>query len=140
MKININSWHYKFIDKMNWDHSKSLCIYFWQVVGASFFLYILLPTIVILCVAFLFLLVPCGFSLFLQIITDWQFGTTPLSNYLWSLASGYLVIITSVIVYFVYKKLIKGNLPKSTDNLLVSYIKAKKRRICPMIEFTKGEK
>jgi hypothetical protein len=38
MKIKTNSWHYRLLDSLDFDHPTNLCSYFWKTVWAIVFL------------------------------------------------------------------------------------------------------
>ncbi|SOK59305.1 Phage protein [Yersinia phage fHe-Yen9-03] len=158
MKISTNSWHYKMneyvYDMLNKNISNSLCGYFWQTVFAP----IITLTIVLLGLVVIsilswgaFYLVGALFSNFLVWINvlpesfqllkkvfNWRF--IPMSILFDVLVVG---VFYSKHKYSSYKERKieeakeKGIQIDSKPLLVVEYIKAKKRKICPLIEFTK---
>ncbi len=140
MNISKNSWHYKTIRNMNRTPSRSLCLYFWQVVFCSLFLYIIGPGVLLgggVCLAGGIPLVIGG------LITH-----TPDADLLhwitavkcWSVGLGAIAVLTAVVWFvvtawnFVADKFSDAKLDKE-NGVLVSYIQAKKEKVCPIIEF-----
>lgn len=130
MKINTKSWHYRFLNSLDTNIPKSLCPYFWKVV----FTVALLAGSILL---FMALLATMGVTIFEGI------GFT-LDNMVlyWSLAAvvgtatatSAIVLVVTVIFGFVWaKENIKA--PYKEEPLIITFIKAKKSKICPHLEF-----
>lgn len=140
MKVSTKSWLYRQANWFNWDISNSLCVYFWQVVWAVLFRWLILPVFVVLITAFILGVLPVAFGSGLQFLLQLQLGSTEIQKYLWSLGLGYAVLIlilSFTSAYWYWKECIRKDKPKKPENLVIAYIKAKKRKICPIIEFTK---
>lgn len=147
MKVNKNSWHYKAltgkflgIEGLYEPHvSNSLCIYFWQVFlmisWRGFFWLLLFPILI----SFLFV-IPLT-SLFAWINTGVflqnAMGLEILAAWL---VSGVLTGL-GYSIYKVRKWWSKVEYTKSNkeSNLIIEYIKTKKRKLCPIIEFTEDK-
>lgn len=149
MKVNKNSWHYKLltgdifgIQGVNsWNVSSSLCLYFWQVVFmllwkgvALFFLTpFVINSLLILPLASIFGLITTG------VIVQGDTGLTVLVMEL-------IVIIVFVIVWaglslytFLKDKTDLAEVVEKEPNLFVEYLKAKKNKLCPIIEFVEED-
>lgn len=130
MKISTESWHYKAIDYLNWDHSNSLCFYFWQAVGASLafvgFGVVLLFLLGIL-LSFPGVIIASKYI----VVHSWLYYFTwvSLSALFWIAIMGAIVGFIKFVDFLSHRK------PKESNNIVVSYIKAKKNKICPMIDF-----
>lgn len=143
MKVNVNSWHFRTVCRMNFTPSRSLCVYFWQVVWSTFMLYLVFPAIllVILICGVAFMPIPVGDFLL------WIFGADVniegLNSYLLRLGIGYIGIILVVgfwiLCAYLKEKRSEKVASEKQDSILTSYIKAKKSKICPIIEFTDGD-
>lgn len=148
MKIDRNSWHYKLIDAIFKNGpSKSLCWYFWQIpislVAWTFILSVMA------------MILSCGIAIL----------TVPIWTNFWPLADMGLVIIfggCSVLLWHnVIFQPLKSALydapwnktlftwpPEAKEkpvkdykpNLIWEFIKAKKQKVCPTLEFYYGDK
>lgn len=117
MKIKRTSWHYK-ISNLLTTYEKdydNLCIYFWRLVGT--------------CALSLF-----GISLICVLLYEYFTSHIWISNtifILWLLLS---IVLPLLIIRFLRKKV--GKLPKASfENIVLEYIKAKKEKVCPIIEY-----
>lgn len=152
MKVNKNSWHYKALKNptlgvggvYSWDISKSLCVYFWQVLGMIlvkiFALLVILP-----------FLVGCLVVLPLTSLLGWINTGVIVQQDLGFIAlfvEGVALVLASFMfgvnkLKDIYKSRENGRdeeaLVDKEPSLLVEYIKAKKKKLCPIIEFV-GEK
>jgi len=149
MKVNKNSWHYRLltgdifgIQGVNsWNVSSSLCLYFWQVVfmllwkGVALFF---LTPFVINSLLILPLVSTLG-VITTGVIVQGDTGLTVLVMEL-------IVIIVFVIVWaglslytFLKDKTDLVGVVEKEPNLFVEYIKAKKNKLCPIIEFVEED-
>lgn len=141
MIINKNSWHYKvltrkFIILGIWEPSRSLCVYFWQVVLklTMCFLQVLLPLSPLVPITLFFIewsnppiiisiLTLLGLSVGIVILL---FGTVRA-----------LVFLAELVVFLKRKYL--GNstatIKPKEPSILLNYIKAKKEKVCPLLTF-----
>ena len=149
MKVNKNSWHYRLltgdifgIQGVNsWNVSSSLCLYFWQVVfmllwkgvALIFLTPFVINSLLILPLVSTLGLITTG------VIVQGDTGLTVLVMEL-------IVIIVFVIVLaglslytFLKDKTDLADVVEKDPNLFVEYIKAKKNKLCPIIEFVEGE-
>ncbi len=145
MKVNKNSWHYRLltgeifgIQGVNyWNVSSSLCLYFWQVVF-----------VLLLKGVALFFLIPFVINalLIMPLVSTLGVITTGVmlqrDTGLTILVIELIVIICCVITWAgssLYTSLKdKTDLAEGVEkepNLFVEYIKAKKNKLCPIIEF-----
>ena len=145
MKISESSWHYWLVSKYTKNPSQSLCIYFWQVV-----LYSLL-TIFYSSAVYIFTFV-FGF------LVDTKYGIAPdtwvqylvyplltLSSMLLfilvvCLASGIIILGYIGVSNCLERLKNKRSVNNKEDGIVLAFIKAKYKRICPQIEFVKKEK
>jgi len=142
MKVDVNSWHYRMVCRMNMTPSKSLCVYFWQAVWCTFMLCLVFPAILLFMLvgAVAFAPIPLGDFIL------WVFGAgvniDGLNSYLLRLGVGYAAIILMFVFWILCayweERRIKI-VEKKEDGIFVSYVKAKKSKICPIIEFTDGD-
>jgi len=132
MKINTNSWHYRFAKRMHRTPSSNLCNYFWQVAGPilliSIFTIAWISLVVSLVVAFGFwgvvfrVLIGLAFTLVAVIIFA---GIGLLAEEVWERWDEQ-----------------RPKKPKKTKsykekqpNIFFAWLKAKKDKVCPIIEF-----
>lgn len=117
MKIKRSSWHSR-ISNLGNDYERAndnLCCYFWRFVGKLALIFV---TTVIICVLIYFyftddFLVSNTIMLFLLVSS----GALP-----------------SLAIHFIRRKL--GKSPEMPyGNIVVEYIAAKKRKVCPLIEY-----
>lgn len=150
MKVNMNSWHFRLVEGfLDGDASRSLCVYFWQVAFRVIFLVML--GIVLWSVCGLFAL---GLSTAIGWIDPnltplWVKGCVAVFGAFVVLAIFALCIVALTLVMFGISKsiLVVGELfsrwgdskEEQEPGVFVSYVKAKKEKICPIIEFTYGD-
>lgn len=145
MIISKNSWHYKIItEKFCFLQpilypSNNLCLYFWSVIfrfiqGISTYLVLASPIVSLIVV---FLMDSQNVPLFVGL---WAFTGFIVSG----ITLVFALVFIGVIVVDYSNKLIKKHSPKTSKkekkpNLFIAYIKAKKQKICPIIEFKDDE-
>ena len=152
MKVNKNSWHYRAITEEtlgltgvgSYNVSRSLCIYFWQVVISvvfkGFLLLVMLPSLLSL-----FVVMPLVSVVGTLVTGNLVQGDTglivllaeALSVLIGILLWGYFTLVDKYRDYN-YKKLLQDPIDKE-PSLVGQYIKAKKDKICPIIEFVEEE-
>lgn len=121
MKIKRSVWHYK-ISNLWRDCERSndnLCRYFWGLAGKCVVLFIGIP----ICI-------------FLAGTLTYFYFTDPMwiARTIILLFICFSTIFPPVVICFVRKKF--GKSPKMPyQNIVIEYIKAKKERICPLIEY-----
>jgi hypothetical protein len=137
MVINKSAWHYK-LTKLTVgryvDISESLCGYFWQVVLCLYTTFLVLPIMIlggwVIISGDVLLDDFSGVALYVM---------TALSVngiLLWSCVSGVIVVFIMAIVEYFNRKQKHNHEP----SLVKEYIKSKKQKICPIIEFKDNEK
>lgn len=143
MKVSTESWHYRLADSISdsKNPSKSLCIYFWQVVWGFILWFIILPVFVILVGSVVLLGIPGIIGKLTMDLFDFLPKMSELALGFWYIGVGYLVFLVMFLLMgaFVYwKEVVKPRKTKvvKEENLFFAYVKAKKRKICPIIEFT----
>lgn len=143
MKVSTQSWHYRLADSIsdNLTPSKSLCVYFWQVVWGFIFRFILFPGFIAVVGA----VGICGIPAAIGKLTMDLFEFIPKGSnwivFFWTLGAGYVILLVIFLlmgVFVYWKEIVQPRRSKvvKEDNLFVAYVKAKKRKICPIIEFT----
>ena len=141
MKIKQSSWHYRAIEYFNIEHSNSLCCYFWQTLFAILFLPVCIGTFFI-AVAMVLLLASIGLvTLPLEVL-----GVISLVDSSLRITSIFGLFAYGAALFYVFEKGKKAFFRYLRDadeeapineSLFVAYIKAKKRKVCPIIEYTK---
>lgn len=152
MKINTNSWHYKLVTLGGKERAPyTLCPYFWKGVW---------NLSIILFGIFIAGLISwaMGESLSLLIFTKLGLTLSPIIAVISSIILGLLLIVfvmsSLIAIAYGFYKLISlfqekrkkkwvndleaGKNPES--NVIIAYIKARKRKVCPILEFTDAEK
>lgn len=144
MKISKDSWHYKLLTKdvlyveglNTYNISDSLCGYFWQVVyraiALTFFLLVL--PIAVLNVAVVLPLVQVAGYLATGYWDVDGAGAAVLVSELLCVSTGALVWLT----FWAKDKIGDVKKPKPVS-IFTEYVKAKHKRVCPMLEFTDAE-
>ena len=143
-----DSWHYKLYRKFygNWnDMPSSICPYFWKVVWAILFKYILFPIIIIPAIVALvigslgaiFVLPWCLLNIIMghgAALDLWGVDVYHWKALLVDIAA-WLILVSTMFVYYWLKFKRKLSSTKENPSIIVEWVKAKKSRICPMIEF-----
>ena len=163
MNIDMNSWHYRLNKKflnVSGAVPESLCPYFWSTVGR-------LSAVGFALAAITTMFFVVGFASFMAIhetsltniistalasaeITVWMYPIIVfVGAFMLALCLGLLFGILLLLVAIStgvsmlgqkYKGLSVKQRIDSSDNLVISYIRAKHRKICPKINFSYGEK
>ncbi len=128
MKISKSSWHYKLIKRYEEEPANNLCVYFWQVV-----LGLLIPVFIIGAVSFIIFFIISDTLIFMS-------GVIGFILFVLFLVYVGLPLYDKYIEPF-YNKYIKRE-PKplkpkkdKKPNLTIEYLKAKKQKICPILEW-----
>lgn len=126
MIVNNNSWHVRLVRWADWTPSKSLCIYFWQVV---------LSMLLTACLSFiaLFFIAICLFIAASPVTALIWDGIQPISWF------GALFWVIGLSKELHRLRCARKPTKKKPDSVLVSYVKAKKGKVCPTITFIDGE-
>lgn len=158
MKVNKNSWHYKLmdywdyevIDQLLYGNNVTLCQYFWNVVGAilqsvAFAAMIVVAIAVFVFLAFAIIIAPINYLLTayfgvpelmegLGVVTIFIFWVLlPLAGGIEEYMRGNIKGIPDW-MRLVPKEIVKK---EKKPNLAWEYIKAKKRKVCPLIQLEK---
>jgi hypothetical protein len=126
MKVSKKSWHYKWVDTV-WVETyiphtgNNLCKYFWMLVWS-----ITAPILIALFVCFI--LFGVGYTLFMDGI-HWGFFNIGIALFMLSL------FIIPIIAISAFRKYISNDTAIHTPTLLSEFIRAKKDKVCPMIDF-----
>lgn len=125
MKVSRNSWHFKVYRGFGFDSGfykepSNLCPYFWRVVWG------LTKGAIIVAL--------CGLLLFML-------GTVVFTYPFWSLGgTAVIALFCAICAYwdeirsFLSRNAPESDVPEPEPGLIRSYIKAKKDKVCPMIE------
>lgn len=121
MKISKSSLHYRLVNFVFDNPNRNLCVYFWQVVWSSFF------------VPFMFICLICG------ILGGLLFLSMPV----WTMFYGSFDVLAGMAAvldvgllltfWYLYRK---HKYPEKEPGVIGSYIRAKKEKICPTIDFS----
>lgn len=127
MEINTNSWHYKVVNFASIEMPKSLCSYFWTLVGALIFGLVIIYDIVLVSI---FLITKATWFELLMII-----GAVIIIL---------MILSTVIVLVFLIRKFFKNRHKdepiKKSEGLLASWIKARKSRMCPMVDYVNHER
>lgn len=136
MRISKNSWHYKLCDFAFHKVSTSLCVYFWQVPIAILSTVAIFSLVASMVALFVFILaqplllninqLPFAATVFL--------GISSLGVWCATLKSFHETFNGCEWDRVLIKKNSKEDKPKK-ESLIKAYLKAKKDKICPKIEF-----
>ncbi len=116
MKVKRTSWHYHVSTLLcNYEKNDNLCWYFWRLVF----------TILGLAGATAFIIL-AGYAY----VTSLQFISTSILIVAMFLA----IVLLPLAIYFLRETI--GKSPEiPCENILFEYLKAKKRKVCPLIEY-----
>jgi len=145
MKINKLSLHYRFnkwyvedFGNRYWSKPTSLCAYFWHTVFNS--LKICLFWLCVIGIGGFIFGFMLGKSIYVGLILDlninlypvtgWEYLFIPLIG--WGFSALVLLVTVGIPVWLQLKR----ELNNKPDGLTVSYLKAKKEKICPMIDWS----
>lgn len=118
MKIKRSSWHYKISNfgKRSWDiGSDNLCLYFWRMVFKVVVAVILFCFVSLFCYTFW---------------TEFDF------RFIWLcfFYAGFVAFVSWLAIHLLRERL--GKSPEIPGgNIIVEYLKAKKEKVCPLIEY-----
>ena len=116
MKIKRSSWHYKISCFGScWNKDDNLCIYFWRLVGK-------------VMLVFFWVIIVCALIIVYFSIPQWILVTIVL---IWLFSS---IIIPYLTIHYLRDKVGKP-IEIPGESIMVEYLKAKKRKICPLIEY-----
>ena len=126
MKVSTNSWHYRLHKFLQNEIPKSLCAYFWKLVFSVLHIAAALAGLIFFFVLIGFLILWYPFSIsdykiihpVLEVIVAFitGLGASALVGYTW---------------YMTKRKISDDTTP---DGVIMAYFKAKKAKVCPIIE------
>ena len=123
MKVKRSSWHYKLgLLGDTEPYNDNLCRYFWRLVGRL---------AIFLVFLFLALYVPffVGYLVYLFCVGPF------ISNVIMASFVVLSIALSTMVIKVFRKKLGKPIGTFGENNIVVEYIKAKKRKVCPIIEY-----
>ncbi|QBX32645.1 hypothetical protein Asfd1_19 [Aeromonas phage Asfd_1] len=130
MKINTKSWHYRFLKSIDADIPTSLCPYFWKVV----FSLSVTSAIISLLVCFMWMI---GDKIFTKygILFDSAIIGAVISTLIGLIIC--IVIVAAIVAAILGSFWLKENFkpPYKEEPLIVTFIKNKKSKFCPHLEF-----
>lgn len=141
MEISRKSWHYRMTawccNHYGKTPSNSLCGYFWQMVFSPFVVILMYVTILVVALTMLWGLyfsgaMVCNVLHWFNVLPD-SFDMVPgVFNWRHLVAS---LLITICLIGHILHNIHKDRNPTKKSNVVFEFIKAKKRKICPLIEF-----
>jgi hypothetical protein len=143
MNISKRSWHYRYMDRLGFDvrGTHSLCIYFWKLVFA-----LTIPPICMAVCALAVLFFVLGVvALPLHMIGLIDLKLLPAGISVALAPCGFLgwigiiFFLTCVLSKYAYERSIARRNSKTEPqepNVFIAYIKAKKQKVCPIIDYT----
>lgn len=137
MKVSRDSWHYKILmdeHKLKTRNGVSLCLYFWMVVFNIFawcLIGVLAPAVA--CV-FLGIVYLTGYVWYFMVAGWFGVGSFDTNAIEMSFIINSIFLVIWIFSMFVRYNNKEKDKQKSSDNLFVEYVKAKKRKVCPLIE------
>ncbi|ADQ53197.1 conserved hypothetical protein [Aeromonas phage 65] len=137
MNIKTSSWHYRFINSFFDTVPRSLCPYFWKVVWG-----------LMLVTGMVLLLLGASFSIGVSILEFFAVNIGLVAMISAPFVGVFAIAIAIIVLVFIAiswgevkiklrsisKKSSRSN-EKKTPSLVVSYIKARKEKICPTLKF-----
>lgn len=134
MEISKKSWHYRLNDsfRSGFDYqTQSLCWYFWSTMFFSFLTLIGSTVFLISLLSPIFVFT--GLFRFFEITPFW-FGLLDVGVTIFLIVNGILLFIMGLVWITVLND--TGYFKKDTvPGLIVSYLSAKKNKVCPILEF-----
>ena len=129
MKISTDSWHYRLIDWCDFDHPNNLCAYFWKtmfaVIGTPiFFLAVALIVVVggaMALLPFWWTFIESPFPLVVLV------GLAEIIGLMW--------LLGQLIQDRREEEIYSGERERPTPSLFAEWIRAKHRKICPLLKF-----
>jgi predicted PurR-regulated permease PerM len=143
MDINRNKWHYKvitgdcfFMD--GWYASRSLCVYFWQVVARFHWcLFVFTVAVSPLATAIVLGTGTAESSYFLvKVYASVGVAVSLLYGILLSSFVGFLIVEGIKYVYNKFPRKHEEPSKPKEPSIIIEYIKAKKAKVCPRLNFT----
>ncbi|QPB08933.1 hypothetical protein CPT_Metamorpho_196 [Klebsiella phage Metamorpho] len=161
MNINKNSWHYKmnfwFKSGNIWKMPKTLCGYFWTTV--MHLVMCLAGFLFVSMVGIMFgapLVVDAGLGAWLGISSGiWTWIVSAIVGIIAVIVLVSVIAITAFSILFGFSKTkeaikeikskkeaarISAGLPTKEAPMFIQYLKARKQKVCPMINYVEGEK
>lgn len=130
MKINTKSWHYRFLNSLDTNIPNSLCQYFWKVV---FTITWITGSILLLMALFattgVRIFEGIGFTLD-NMVLYWSLAAVVGT----AIAISAIVLVVAVVFGFVWAKE-NFKPPYKEEPLIITFVKNKKSKICPRLEF-----
>ena len=149
MNLSKNSWHYKFNKAVDWSGCGefkyktrfSLCGYFWLTM---FNIFVKIPVMFIGGVLLLSVLSFAAHFVFYAPVV-WAvslFGVNlpvvfATFHESWVIGQFVMICLSGIGLYVIYKRnthLFQSDKPSYKPNIFLEYLKAKKRKVCPIIE------
>ncbi len=132
MQISIDSWHYKLIDILDFNHPDNLCAYFWKTVWTIIFVSFMIFGVILFV----------GAPLWNWLTTDFPVPILVIGLILDVFLAG--LLIYGVVLYFELLQKVMRVLPKrkpkppkikKPPGLFRQWLSAKHRKVCPLLKF-----
>ena len=142
MKVSRSAWHYEVVSEGlfwvdGWFPSKSLCKYFWQVVG-----------MVLVGLGSIMLVVsPIVALLTFPFISGSEATLVLFLQLMWALVGGAVLAMIALLAFagavslvfgggrLILSKALSRSIKTKHPSIVYSYLKAKKDKVCPIIDF-----
>lgn len=138
MKVSSDSWHYKILmteHQRKVRYGTSLCVYFWMVVFSIFAWSVVGTFAAIFAAIGLFAIYATGYVWYFLIGGMFGVETFDADLIEFSFVLNGIFVATWILSMVLRKRDEMKNNRVSFDNLFFEYVRAKKQRICPLIEF-----
>lgn len=138
MNVSKNAWHYKVLmveDQQKIQYGTNLCAYFWMVVVALLMWTAGIAAAVLVISAVGICAWLATYVWYFMIGGAFGIESFEVRNILLSLVVNGILIAAWLWSIFVRARSKRKKEVRESSNILVEYVKAKKQRICPIIEF-----
>jgi hypothetical protein len=143
MNISKRSWHYRYMDWLGFNvrGTHSLCIYFWKLAFALTVLPISMGVIALVLLTFVLGAVTLPLHMMglidLQLIPEGVSVALRVCGFVGWI--GLIYFLSNVLITYAYRNLKarrNSTAPPQEPNVFIAYIKAKKQKVCPIIDYT----
>lgn len=135
MEIRGSSWHYKYVAK-RWTHDpKALCWYFWKIVLSIFLMAVLGVLSVVVGIGAIIAIL---FPIWVWFFPHYPVDTPTVATILWLFIGGFSSYTYRQNLYETGRLKRKVKVHKE-PGLMSQYLHAKHRKICPLLEYKRGE-
>ena len=132
MKVSTDSWHYRMLSHFPWKVNPyltySLCEYFWTIVWTFFVCLVVVPLGTAVVLAAALIVITVVFYPILQLFFGASIGMAIISG----------IVDFSLLIWlwcWYRKRYVGSDMCSETAGLVASYVSAKHRKICPLLDF-----